>query len=217
VRLVEGLRTLALPTRRGPREYGNHWPDWMYEWEDLLAQQEIEQEEKDRANRKQNRTRLSPSSVEIARMERTIAWPAHYLRSFPQLLRTVQLAASARARHRDLRWVAGRLRLPGREAPEWRRARQDRPRALSRQGADFLINRAGDSILNEGGCWIMFMPSMVASGSAAILLALRRRGWAVVLLGERAGRCDHRLAQVDVMLAAPRLGLMVHSCPGPLR
>ena len=120
VRLVEGLRTLALlPTQRGPREYGNHWPDWMYEWEDLLAQQEIEQEEKDRANRKQNRTRLSPSSVEIARMEQTITWPARYLKDVPQLLRVVQLAALACARHRDLRWVASRLRLPGRLVRKW--------------------------------------------------------------------------------------------------
>jgi hypothetical protein len=115
VRLVEGLRTLALlPTRRGPREYGNHWPDWMYEWEDFLAQQETEQEEKDRANRKQNRTRLSPSSIEITRMEQVIAWPARYLRDVPQLLRTVQLVALSRSRHRDVGWVARRLRLPGR-------------------------------------------------------------------------------------------------------
>jgi hypothetical protein len=127
VRLVEGLRTLALlPTRRGPREYGNHWPDWIYEWEDLLAQQEIEQEEKDRANRKQNRTRLSPSSVEIARMEQVIAWPAHYLRSFPQLLRTVQLAALARARHRDLHWVARKLSVPGRLVRRWNREGVDK-------------------------------------------------------------------------------------------
>ena len=120
VRLVEGLRTLALlPTRRGPREYGNHWPDWIYEWEDLLAQQEIEQEEKDRANRKQNWTRLSPSSIEIGRMEQTIAWPARYLRGVPQLLRTIQLVSLSRSRHRDMEWAARRLRLPRRLVRRW--------------------------------------------------------------------------------------------------
>jgi hypothetical protein len=87
----------------------------------LLAQQEIEQEEKDRANRKQNRTRLSPTSVEIARMEQVIAWPARYLKDVPQLLRIVQLAALARARHSDLRWVARKLELPGRLVRQWNR------------------------------------------------------------------------------------------------
>jgi len=34
-------------------------------------------------------------------------------------MRVVQLAALARARHRDLRWVASRLRLPGRLVRKW--------------------------------------------------------------------------------------------------
>ena len=91
----------------------------MYEWQDLLAQQEIEQEEKDRANRKQNWTRLSPSSIEIGRMEQTIAWPARYLRGVPQLLRTIQLVSLSRSRHRDMEWAARRLRLPRRLVRRW--------------------------------------------------------------------------------------------------
>jgi hypothetical protein len=52
-------------------------------------------------------------------MEQVIAWPARHLKDVPQLMRVVQLAALARARHRDLRWVASRLRLPGRLVRKW--------------------------------------------------------------------------------------------------
>jgi hypothetical protein len=121
-RLAEGLGTLALmPIVRGPQEFGNSWPAWLVEWEDELARLEAEQEEKDRAQRVQNRTRLRPSSVEIAHMERAVAWPARYLKAAPQLLRTVQLVAFGRARHRDMHWAARRLRLPGRLVRCWNR------------------------------------------------------------------------------------------------
>jgi hypothetical protein len=66
---------------------------------------------------------LSLSSIEIARMERTIAWPAHYLKDVSQVLRTVQLAAFGRARHRDLHWVARKLELSGRLVHRWNRRR----------------------------------------------------------------------------------------------
>src|SRR5947209_3872343 len=49
--------------------------------------------------RPKNRVRVLPSSIEIAHMETAVAWPAHYLGSFPQLLRVVQLGAVARSRH----------------------------------------------------------------------------------------------------------------------
>jgi hypothetical protein len=119
-RLTEGLRTLALmPACRGPQEFGNSWPAWLVEWEDQLARLEAEQEEKDRAHRAQNRTRLLPSSTEIAHMETAIAWPARYLGQIPQLVRIVQWVALGRSRHRDMRWAARRLQLPGRLVRRW--------------------------------------------------------------------------------------------------
>jgi hypothetical protein len=65
--------------------FGSHWPAYAHDWADLLAQQEADEEQKMRAQREQNRTRLRPSSVEIMRMEQSIRWPLQYLREFPQL------------------------------------------------------------------------------------------------------------------------------------
>jgi hypothetical protein len=44
-----------------------------------------------------------------------------YLFHFPQLLRIVQVAALARARHRDLGWVERKFHLPGRIVQRWNR------------------------------------------------------------------------------------------------
>jgi hypothetical protein len=67
-RLVEGLCTLALmPLPRGPRSSGSHWPGYAHDWADLLAQQEADAEQKQRDQREAKRTRLRPSSIEIAR------------------------------------------------------------------------------------------------------------------------------------------------------
>jgi hypothetical protein len=67
-RLVYGLRTLMLmPKVLGPRSSGSHWPSYAHDWADLLAQQEADAEQKQRDQREANRTRLRPSSVEIAR------------------------------------------------------------------------------------------------------------------------------------------------------
>ena len=60
-----------------------------------------------------------PSSIEIARMETVIVWPARYLGHVPQLLRSVQAVALARARDRDIAYAARRLALPGRLARRW--------------------------------------------------------------------------------------------------
>ena len=119
-RPVEGLRTLMLmPRVRGPQAFGSHWPGYAHDWADLLAQQEADQEQKQLDQREANRTRLRPSSVEIARMEQAIVWPLLYLREFPQLLRTVQAVAAGRARDRDMEHAARRLRLPGRVVRRW--------------------------------------------------------------------------------------------------
>jgi hypothetical protein len=71
---------------------------------DLLAQQETDQEQKQRDQREANRTRLRPSSIEIAHMEQAICWPAGYLREIPQLVR----AAVARSRDSDTDGAARR-------------------------------------------------------------------------------------------------------------
>jgi hypothetical protein len=114
-RLVEGLRTLTLmPMPRGPRASGNHWPAYAYDWADLLAQQEADEEQKQQDQRAANRTPLRPSSVEIAHMEQAICWPVRYLRHYPQLVRTVQQVAVARMRDCDTEHAARRLHLPGR-------------------------------------------------------------------------------------------------------
>ena len=40
-RWVEGLKTLRLiPLKGSPRGFGNAWPTYAYEWQDLIAQQQ---------------------------------------------------------------------------------------------------------------------------------------------------------------------------------
>ena len=92
---------------------------YAHDWADLLAQQEADAEQKQRDLREANRTRLRPSSIEIAHMEQAICWPARYLHSLPQLVRTVQAVAAVRARDRDMEHAARRLRLPGRVVRRW--------------------------------------------------------------------------------------------------
>ena len=83
-RLVEALRTLRLlPTSNGPRVFGNAWPAYFHGWEDLLAQQEMEKDLREQLERARNRTRLLPSSIEIAHMETAIGWPGRYLLDCP--------------------------------------------------------------------------------------------------------------------------------------
>jgi hypothetical protein len=71
--------------------------------------------------------------IEIAHMEQAICWPARYLHSLPQLVRTVQAVAAGRSRTvpgnlKDLRGPVGdcdmenaarRLRLPARVVRKW--------------------------------------------------------------------------------------------------
>jgi hypothetical protein len=85
------MRTLLLmpAAARGPKAFGNAWPAWSYSWEDQLAQQAMETDQREQIERAQNRVRILPSSTDIAHMETAIAWPARYLRDFPHLLRTV--------------------------------------------------------------------------------------------------------------------------------
>ena len=110
-RLVEGLRTLMLmPAPSGPRMFGNHWPVYAHDWCDLLAQAEMDEDQRELIERAKNKTRLRASSTEVSRMENSIGWPCRYLREIQQLMRTVQAVALARARDADIRSAARRLR-----------------------------------------------------------------------------------------------------------
>jgi hypothetical protein len=113
---------------RGPQAFGNSWPQYAREWEDLLAQAGADAEQLQQDARQQNRVRIRPSSVEIMRMEIAIAWPARYLAAFPQLLRIVGAVAIGRSRDRDIAHIARRrLKRPPRVV-----------RQLNREGLDLI-------------------------------------------------------------------------------
>ena len=120
-RLIEALRVLRLmPAPPGPQAFGNMWPTYEHDWADRI-QYEDNPTWKAERSAERNRFKPRPTSIEIARMEQAIGWPGRYLFHFPQLIRTVQAAAVARASHCDLTWVERRLQLPGRVARRWNR------------------------------------------------------------------------------------------------
>ena len=88
-----------MPTSNGPRVFGNAWPAYFHGWEDQLAQQEMEKDLREQLERARNRTRLLPSSIEIAYMETALGWPGRYLLDSPQLISVVQVATFGRARY----------------------------------------------------------------------------------------------------------------------
>jgi hypothetical protein len=103
-RITEGFATLRLLPMRGKTGARSAWPSYMYEFEDLLAQQE--QGELERTMQQQNRTRVSPSVREIARMERVTYWPTRYLWTLhPQLCEAVNAVALAHSLGLDAGWV----------------------------------------------------------------------------------------------------------------
>ncbi|WP_026607435.1 hypothetical protein [Methylocapsa acidiphila] len=74
-RLVKAFVTLdRLPRPRGPREPGGHWPRCAVEWEDLLAQAELDESERKERHRIANRALIRPTSVEITQMEAALDW-----------------------------------------------------------------------------------------------------------------------------------------------
>jgi len=120
-RLIEALRILRrMPMPPGPRQYGNGWPSYQHSWEDVLAQY-ADEAERAVVERAQNRVKLLPTAEEIARTEMAVAWPARYLKYFPQLLMVVQAVAAARARYRQIERVSIKLGLPERIIRLWNR------------------------------------------------------------------------------------------------
>ncbi|MGY3278154.1 hypothetical protein [Bradyrhizobium sp. S3.7.6] len=104
LRITEGFvtfRALPLGAKGGA---ASAWPSYMYEWEDLLAQQA--QGELERTMKQQNRTHVSPSVREITRAIEVSYWPMKYLSaSHPHLCEAVNALGKAHALERDAGWV----------------------------------------------------------------------------------------------------------------
>jgi len=108
--LAEALRTLRhMPINGYPAGFTNSWPTILHEYSDRAGYEDDPVWKAERAA-ESNWTKPRPSSIEIACMEMAIVWPARYLGRIPQLLRTVQAVALARARDRDIALAARRAR-----------------------------------------------------------------------------------------------------------
>jgi hypothetical protein len=114
-RLMEGMQTLRLLPTPGATGFGSPWPAYIYEFEDLLAQEQ--QGELERTQKLQNRTRLMPSIRAITACEAAIVWPACFLRDRLEIAQAVNSVALAHALDRDAGWVAAKR---GGYADTWR-------------------------------------------------------------------------------------------------
>jgi len=139
-RLAEALRTLRhMPINGCPAGFTNSWPAILLEYSDRTAYEDDPVCKAERAA-ESNWTKSRPSSTEIARMETVIVWPARYLGHVPQLLRTVQAVAVARAReprHRA-RGTQAWASWSARAAMEQGRPCSHRRRAAARCGGGVL-------------------------------------------------------------------------------
>ena len=115
LRLRDAMCTLRLVPMPGVRGYGSAWPPYAHTWDDLLAQQQ--QGELERNQEAKNRTREMPSRRDIARMESAIFWPAQFLCDSIQLAIAVNAVAWAHAIERDIGWVVNKR---GGYADTWR-------------------------------------------------------------------------------------------------
>jgi hypothetical protein len=128
LRLVEAFKTLALlPVANGPRAFGNHWPHYKTEWEDLLAREQAEITDKQARAAQANRARLAPSCQDISRMEAALVWPGRYLHGRPIMMRVVGSVAMMRARGIEGEHIAKRLHK-----------RAEKVRAMNRDGLDAI-------------------------------------------------------------------------------
>lgn len=121
-RIIEGLRILArLPMARAVAQFFNSWPGFEIEYSERAQYADDPVWKAERAAER-NYARDLPSSHEIAHMERTISWPAHYLADVPQLLITVSVVALMRSRDLDIDFAARRrLHLPPWVVRRWNR------------------------------------------------------------------------------------------------
>jgi hypothetical protein len=131
-RWVDGLKTLRLiPLRGAPRGFGNAWPAYAYEWEDLIAQQE--QGELEATQPEQNRVRLQPSYRQVTMCEAVISWPILSRRSRAGLagIQSCRLGLRMRAR-RDVRGVPVRRKRRDASGTLHQRLRPGRRQAARR-------------------------------------------------------------------------------------
>ena len=68
--LIQAFVTLdRLPSSRGPRKPGGHWPRHSVEWADQLAHAELEESERLIRQSDDNRTVIVPTTADITQME----------------------------------------------------------------------------------------------------------------------------------------------------
>jgi hypothetical protein len=112
VRLCDAFKTLAMMPTRGvsTKLAPGFWPEYHYEWEDLLAQKTADVATQEDDARSRNRARAQPSAQEISRMEAAISWPGRYIPEV-ETARIVQHVALARSRDLDKSYVARKMRV----------------------------------------------------------------------------------------------------------
>lgn len=103
-RLEEAYRVLASqPGARG-RQASTVWPATtadrlsILDMIELMGTGELEARAEER-----NRVRLTPTALEISRMEEALGWPSRYLRDRPEQARAIQLRAMWSAMGADIR------------------------------------------------------------------------------------------------------------------
>jgi hypothetical protein len=88
----------------GPRPFGQMWPAYLREWDDLLAIVGGDVEQFELLQIERNRVRVPPSSTEISEMGRALEWPGRYLIEQTDVMRrSFNKCAQARALEVDLR------------------------------------------------------------------------------------------------------------------
>ena len=111
LRLVQAFKTLArMPMSFGPRFGSGYWPRYRHEWEDLLAQEEAANDDKQLRAEAFNRVRIPPTAIEVGNMETAIVWPARYLAARPLIMRVVHRVAAGRARGQEMEAIASRMK-----------------------------------------------------------------------------------------------------------
>jgi hypothetical protein len=106
----------AMPLKEYSTEVRAAWVPYLYEFDDLIAQ--ADQYELERTQQAQNRTRVSPSAEQIARMDKALYWPTQYLnRAAPELCEAVNAVALAHSLGLDAGWITKKR---GGYADTWR-------------------------------------------------------------------------------------------------
>jgi hypothetical protein len=105
LRLAEGFAWSAIlpdDDRLGCR---TSWPSIVYEIDDLDAQAEQRELERNMSAVRDDLVWIAPSSRDISRCHATQYWPMKYLNAHPHLAGAVNKVAMARAHGHDLNWV----------------------------------------------------------------------------------------------------------------